>query len=193
MNMLNLLKATVLSISIFSFISINADIIKETEYQLNKTESEIKFKIKNFGLLTVEGKFEEFSGSIKIANDFEKSQVNANVNISSINTENKSRDEHLRSKDFFETAKYPIMIFKSTNIKGNVENFKMEGDLTIKDITKKVTFDCNSSATNAKDDTSKQTEIFNAETSINRKDFSIENGATIGDEVKIYLKIKPEK
>ena len=53
MNMLNLLKATVLSISIFSFISINADIIKETEYQLNKTESEIKFKIKNFGLLTV--------------------------------------------------------------------------------------------------------------------------------------------
>jgi polyisoprenoid-binding protein YceI len=182
-----------LSICVFLFTLAYSDNIKETEYQLDKTQSEIKFKIKNFGLLTVEGKFEEFSGSIKMATDFEKSQVNANVNISSINTENKSRDEHLRSKDFFETSKYPLMVFKSTNIKGNIENFKMEGDLTIKGITKKVTFDCKSSATNTKEDTAKQSEIFNAEAIINRKDFSIEHGSTIGDEVKIYLKIKPEK
>lgn len=168
-------------------------------YDIDPMHSKVGFEIPHLVISTVDGKFTEFSGTIDLnAKDFNKSKVKASINVNSIDTGVKKRDDHLRSQDFFEVAKYPSMKFISQKISGDQKKFKMTGDLTIKGTTKKVTFDGKYLGT-VKDGYGNLKTAFKAETKVDRKDFGlkwnsmVEAGPVVGDEVKISLTIQAAK
>lgn len=164
-------------------------------YQLDPAHSKVGFEIPHLVISTVEGKFNNSEGSIELNDKFEKSKVKANVDIASIDTGNEKRDTHLKSPDFFDSGKYPKMTFESVQVIGAAENFKLIGNLTIKGVTKKVTFD-GKYLGSVVDGYGNQKAAFSATTKINRKDFGlnwnsmVEAGPVVGDEVTIDLRLQ---
>ncbi len=115
----------------------------ETNWNVDKMHSEVGFKVKHMMITNVSGTFGEFDvNATTQGDDFSTANIGFSVNIDSINTGVADRDGHLKSDDFFNAEAYPQMTFKSTGItKKDDENFAISGDLTIRDITKKVDFD----------------------------------------------------
>lgn len=115
----------------------------ETNWNVDKMHSEVGFKVKHMMITNVSGTFGEFDvNATTQGDDFSTANIGFSVNIDSINTGVADRDGHLKSDDFFNAEAYPQMTFKSTEItKKDDENFTISGDLTIRDITKKVDFD----------------------------------------------------
>lgn len=120
------------------FVSTSAHAAAET-FKIDPAHSSVGFTIRHI-VSKVPGKFNTFSGALQIDRaDFAKSSVEATIDIASIDTENKQRDDHLRTADFFDAAKYPKMTFKSTAWKKTGEStFDVSGNLTLKDVTKEV-------------------------------------------------------
>lgn len=107
---------------------------------INAAESQVNFMITNAGL-EVEGKFTKISGTIQFdPSNLSRSKFKASVRVSSIDTEIEMRDDHLKSEDYFDVAKYSTMKFESTSITGKTGAYKVTGELTIKDVTKTISF-----------------------------------------------------
>lgn len=174
-------------------------LIAQSQYKIDPAHSSVNFKVKHSGITFVNGKFEKFDGGIigSMSNP-EQARVFFNVDIASINTSVKMRDDHLLSADFFEVAKFPSMTFESTSIeKVSDENYKLNGKLQIKDVTRDVTFDVVYGGSVVGQN---GTEVvgFIAKNTINRLDYNINydpDGAGIGKEVHItlYLEFKKEQ
>lgn len=168
---------------------------KAGSYEVDSMHSKVGFEIPHLVISTVEGRFTQLSGEVQIAENFSKSSVNASVEMKSVDTAVKDRDDHLRSPDFFDVEKHPKMMFKSTEIKGSPEKFKLIGDLTIKGVSKKVTFDTQYLGT-AADMFGNSKAAFRGIAKINRKDFGltwskmVEVGPVVGDEVTLTLNIQ---
>lgn len=115
----------------------------ETSWNVDKMHSEVGFKVKHMMITNVSGSFGDFDVQATTqGDDFSTANIGFSINIDSINTGVADRDGHLKSDDFFNAEAYPKMTFKSTGItKKDDENFIISGDLTIRDITKKVDFD----------------------------------------------------
>lgn len=164
-------------------------------YQLDPAHSKVGFEIPHLVISSVEGRFTTFTGSVDLADDFAKSKAKVDVDLSSIDTGVGKRDDHLKSPDFFDVAKYPKMTFESTEVVGKPEAFKLKGNLTIRGITKPVTFDAKYLGT-VGDGYGNQKAAFSASTKINRKDFGltwnnvVEAGPVVGDEVTIDLRLQ---
>ena len=113
-----------------------------TNWSVDPAHSSVKFTVSHMTISEVEGRFKTFTGTMVAPdNEFINAQVNFSVDINSINTDNDMRDKHLKSDDFFNAEKYPQMNFVSTSfkkIKGNM--YELEGNLTIRDVTKKMKF-----------------------------------------------------
>jgi polyisoprenoid-binding protein YceI len=110
----------------------------KTKWVIDPAHSEIGFKVKHMMISTVSGQFEKFDATAETdGDDFTTAKVEVKVDVTSVNTKVKDRDAHLQSDDFFNAAEYPVMTFKSTKFDGE----KLTGYLTIRDITKEVTFD----------------------------------------------------
>lgn len=108
-----------------------------TIWGIDPTHSEVSFKVKHLVISTVTGYFKSFEGSAETdSDDFEGAKISFSADIASIDTNQSDRDNHLKSADFFDAEKYPKMSFSGV-LTGNT----LEGDLTIKDITKKVALD----------------------------------------------------
>lgn len=109
-------------------------------YTIDPVHSSVGFNIRHF-VSKVPGKFSKFSGTVTVDRaDLTKSSAEATIEIASVDTGNQKRDDHLRTADFFDAAKYPTMKFRSTAWKKTGENtFDVTGDLTLKDVTKPVT------------------------------------------------------
>lgn len=112
-----------------------------TKWTIDPTHSEVTFKIKHLMISTVTGNFKVFEGEAETETDDFKTVKNLEfkADVKSINTNNEQRDEHLRSADFFATEEHPDMVFKAQNF--DVNSGQLQGDLTIKDVTKPVTLD----------------------------------------------------
>ena len=168
------------------------------KYQIDPMHSKVGFEIAHLVISTVEGSFKNFSGDVEIGDDFSKSKVNASVAVASIDTGVKDRDEHLKSADFFDAQKHGEMIFKSKKITGKPENFKMEGDLTIRGVTKMVVFEGRYLGA-VTDGYGNRKIAVAAKSKINRKDFgltwskAVEVGPVVGDEVTLELNIQAAK
>jgi polyisoprenoid-binding protein YceI len=146
------------------------------------------------------GNFRDFTANIKSdKSDFSDLNVDFTIQTKSINTDDVKRDEHLRGEDFFEAEKYPTIIFKSTSLKKISEKkYELEGDLTMKAVTKKVKWDLtyNGSLTDKRGTRAG----FKATTVINRKDFGVSwnktldaGGLALSDEVEIKVNIEINK
>ena len=110
-------------------------VIPAGEWAIDPTWSSLEFEVKKLGLMTIKGRVPGFSGTIRGG---EAPSVEGTVDATSITTFDESRDGHLQSPDFFDTARYPELRFESTSVAGSGEGLVVEGDLTIKGVTKPV-------------------------------------------------------
>jgi polyisoprenoid-binding protein YceI len=167
----------------------------KTKWAVDPMHSEVQFKVKHLVISTVTGTFKVFDGSLETENeDFSDAQINFSLDANSIDTNQPARDEHLRSADFFEAEKYPKITFKSTSFqKVEDDQYKLHGNLTIKDVTKPVTFDVEFGGT-ATDFYGNVKAGFEVSGKINRKEFGLVwNGITeagaivVGEDVKLNI------
>jgi polyisoprenoid-binding protein YceI len=108
-------------------------------YELDISHTEVGFVAKHL-LTKTRGRFTEFSGTIEIGDTPETSKVEVEVKTGSVQTNFDQRDTHLKSADFFEVEEYPVMTFRSTAVRHvGGSSFELDGDLTIRDITKPIT------------------------------------------------------
>ena len=115
----------------------------QTNWKLDNSHSNVKFAVEHLAVSETEGNFKSFDGTLVSKNaDFTDADITFTVDVKSIDTDNEMRDKHLQGDDFFNAEKYPQMKFKSSSFKKASGNkYILEGDLTIRDVTKKVKFD----------------------------------------------------
>ena len=113
------------------------------KWTVDKAHSNVKFIVTHLVVSEVEGYFKLFDGTMENdKSDLSDAKINFTVDVNSINTDNEKRDGHLKGDDFFSAEKFPEMKFISTSMKSVGENqYKLAGDLTIRDVTKPVEFD----------------------------------------------------
>ena len=115
----------------------------QSTWKFDKAHSRVGFSVSYLVITDVEGNFEEFEGTITSkGDDFQDATIEFTAEISSINTENEKRDSHLQSDDFFNAENFPQLMFKSKSFKKmDDKNYKLVGDLTMRDVTKEVELD----------------------------------------------------
>lgn len=151
-----------------------------TVWKTDPAHSNITFAVDYMVLTEVTGNFKEFSATMTTEGEsLEKGAVNASIRTASINTENDRRDAHLRSADFFDAEKYPEITFVSKSIeKGEGNQYKITGDLTMHGVTKSVTFDAKYMG-QVRDMRGNLRLGFKGTTTINRNDFGVKYNATL--------------
>jgi len=168
-------------------------------WNIDPDHSNLGFKIKHLMVSNVKGNFEKFSGAVEINDkDMTKSKVEVTVDTSSVNTNVKKRDDHLRSADFFDVAKYPTMTFVSKKVTVvSPDKLKVIGDFTLHGVTKEVVLDLEGPTAESKDPWGNTRKGATATTKINRKDFGLmwnqaleTGGVLVGDEVDITLEVE---
>lgn len=148
----------------------------------DKDHSKIEFQVNYMKMIKVTGTFEDYDIKAESKDgDFSGGNISFVAKTKSINTGTDKRDEHLRSSDFFDTSKYSEIIFKSTKYEKEDKNsFKLTGDLTIKDKTKKVTLNGKFNGTST-DPWSNERAGFTLKIKINRKDWGVDWNETLDD------------
>jgi polyisoprenoid-binding protein YceI len=107
-------------------------------WTIDAVHSDVSFVVRHMMVSKVRGGFTSFEGEFVTGSDPLDSSVTATVDLSSIDTQNAQRDEHIRSADFFEIEKYPTMTYRSTGVRREGDDFYLDGELTLKDVTKQV-------------------------------------------------------
>jgi polyisoprenoid-binding protein YceI len=109
----------------------------KTTWGIDTTHTEVQFKVKHLVIATVTGFFKKFNGSVESeTEDFDGATVNFSLDVNSIDTNQADRDAHLKSADFFAADQYPTLDFTGTLKKVSGNDFKLEGDLTIRGTSK---------------------------------------------------------
>lgn len=164
-------------------------------WQLDADHSAAEFSVKHMMVSNVKGQFSKVAGTVTLdEKDPSKSNVEATLDASTVDTRNAKRDAHLKSPDFFDVAKYPTLAFKSTSVKKvGKDHFRVTGNLTIHGVTRPVTLDTEITAS-AKDPWGNTRRGLHATTKINRQDFGLKwnqaleaGGVLVGDEVGIAI------
>jgi polyisoprenoid-binding protein YceI len=170
------------------------------KWKVDKVHSTVKFSVSHMVVAEQEGSFKVFDGTLEYAKpDMSDAKINFTIDINSINTDNASRDNHLKSDDFFNAAKFPTATFVSTSFKPKGNNkYELVGNLTIRDITKTVTFDVLYGGVH-KIGTGEKAG-FKASTTINRFDYNLKwdkvteaGGLIVGQDVEIVAKLEFDK
>jgi len=166
-------------------------------WQIDSAHSDISFSITHF-FTPVNGSFNSYDANILFdPNDLANSSIDVQIDVSSINTKNERRDNHLQSEDFFNAEKWPDITFKSDNIRKTGDNsFVAEGQITIKDVTRD--FELPFTLLGVMDHPMQEnTQVagITAETSLNRTDYGVGVGdwaatMVVGDEVSINLNLE---
>ena len=179
-----------------STVAATSQSTKPTEWQIDPAHSAAHFSVRHLMISNVRGEFSKLSGKVILDSaDLTRSSVEVSLETASINTREPQRDEHLRSADFLDVANHPVMTFRSERIEAaGPEHFKLTGELTIRGITQKVTFDVEGPTPAVKDPWGNVRAGITATAKINRKDFGLVwnalvegGGVMVGDEVKITI------
>lgn len=143
--------------------------LEMTKWAVDSAHSEFLFKVKHMMISTVTGRFERFDATVETSGeDFSGAEISVEVEADSINTNSPDRDNHLKSDDFFNAEKFPVISFRSTAFDGET----LTGDLTIRDITRQVTLQVESNGT-AVDPYGQTKAGFELTGEINRKEFGL--------------------
>jgi polyisoprenoid-binding protein YceI len=170
-----------------------------TTWTIDPDHSSVGFKVKHLMISNVKGTFDKHTGTVEINDkDITKSKVEVSIDTNSINTNVQKRDEHLRSADFFNVAKFPAMTFVSKKVaKAGKDKLKVTGDLTLHGVTREVVLDVEGPSKESKDPWGNIRKGATATTKINRKDFGLvwnkaleTGGVVVGDEILITLEIE---
>ena len=168
-----------------------------TKWVLDPTHSEVQFKVKHLVISTVSGFFKSFEGSLTTdSEDFENAKVELSLDVNSIDTNQEQRDGHLKSGEFFDAEKYPKISFTSTSLTKDGDDYKLNGDLTIKDVTKPVSLDVEYGGS-AGDFYGNTKAGFEVTGKINRKEFGLTwDGVTeagsivVGEDIKLIINVQ---
>jgi len=129
---------------IFIMLSTGTTIQAQTTWNIDESHSKISFSVKHMVIADVEGKIAKYSATITTSkpDDFSDADINLVLDANSLSTDNEMRDNHLKGTDFFDAAKFPSITFKGKGMKKVKDNmWKLTGELTIKDVTKKIELD----------------------------------------------------
>lgn len=163
-----------------------------TKWVLDPTHSELQFKVKHLMITTVTGNLASFNASLTTeSDDFENAAVSFEGDISTIETGNKDRDNHLQSGDFFDAEKFPKITFESTAVSKDGDDYVLAGNLTIRDVTKPIKLNAEFGGI-ATDPWGNTKAGFTLSGKINRTDFGLTwnaaletGGVMVSEEVKI--------
>jgi polyisoprenoid-binding protein YceI len=172
----------------------------QSVWTIDPAHSLVEFSVRHMMISTVKGRFTGIQGTIvDVAENPSLSSVEVEIDPASISTADDKRDGHLRSPDFFDVETYPKITFKSTSVQGTRAEFKVTGDLTVRDQTRPVTLDVtfNGTGTNPY---GKNIASFSATTRLNRKDFGLSwnvaletGGVLVSDHFKLEIEIQAVK
>ncbi|RBL93121.1 YceI family protein [Chitinophaga flava] len=169
-----------------------------TTWKIDTAHSDVQFKVKHLMITTVTGQFQTFDATMETAgDDFSSANISFSADINSITTQNAQRDQHLQASDFFEADKYPKLLFVSKEVKKiDDENYKVIGDLTIRDNTRPVELKVEFGG-EVVDPWGQTKAGFELSGKINRKDFGLTFNATtetggvlLSDEVKLLASVQ---
>ena len=168
-------------------------------YEIDASHSSAQFSIRHMMVSNVRGEFSKLSGTAVLDDkDPKASKIEATIDAATINTREPKRDEHLRSPDFFDTAKFPTITFKSTEVKkAGKGKYKVKGDLTMHGVTKPVVLDVASPESELKDPWGNVKRGAVATTKLNRKDFGLgwnqaleAGGVIVGEDVTVTIDLE---
>ncbi|WP_066066947.1 YceI family protein [Neobacillus soli] len=168
------------------------------KWTVDQSHSSVGFEVKHMMVSKVKGQFEAYTAEVEAADltDLTTASIAFKIDVASINTRSEDRDNHLKSADFFDVENNPTIEFKSSSITKHGEDYKVTGDLTIKDVTKLVTFvvEFNGKGTNP---WGVEVYGFEASAKINREEFGLTwnaaletGGVLVGKDIKIKVELE---
>ncbi|PKG47555.1 MULTISPECIES: YceI family protein [unclassified Planococcus (in: firmicutes)] len=168
------------------------------KWTVDQAHSEIGFSVKHMMISKVKGSFASYEAQVEAdENNLENALIDFKIDVTSIDTNNEDRDNHLRSADFFDAEQHPHITFNATDIrKKDDDEYELEGDLTIKGITRPAKFEAEygGKATNP---WGVEVVAYNVNGKINRKDFGLTwnqaletGGVLVGEDIKLNLEIQ---
>lgn len=167
-------------------------------YTIDGAHSKAQFVVRHLMVSNVRGEFAKVKGSI----DYDEKnpaaiKIDATIEVASINTGEPKRDEHLKSPDFFDAAKYPTITFRSKSARKTSSGLAVTGDLTIHGVTREVVLQVEGPSPEVRDPWGNLRRGATATTKINRKDFGLTwnaaletGGVVVGDEVSITIDVE---
>jgi polyisoprenoid-binding protein YceI len=172
--------------------------MSQITYQIDPSHSAAHFSVRHMMISNVRGEFTKVSGTIWYdPENPQNSRVEATIDAASIATREPQRDAHLRSADFLDAEKYPVLTFRSRSVAGERGDWKIIGDLTIRGVTREVTLDVEGPTPETRDPWGNLRIGATATGKINRKDFGLTwntaletGGVLVGDEVKLTLDVE---
>lgn len=177
---------------------VSGSLLAQSTWTIDKVHSKIGFSVSHMVISETEGSFKDYTGTVvSKTDDFNGAEVSFTAKVASIDTENERRDNHLKSADFFDAEKYPEITFKGNLVKeGN--KYKLKGDFTMKEVTKKVEFDV---TYGGRINTGRGEKAgFKVLGVINRQDYGVNwanklasGEMVVGDEVSLNIKIELDK
>lgn len=161
-------------------------------YAIDPAHSSVEFAVRHMMISTVKGRFGDVSGTI-VFPEQEQPTVDVTIAVPSIDTRNEQRDAHLRSADFFDVEQFPAITFRGTRARRAGDGWTLEGDLTIRGVTRPVTLSVTEEGAGV-DPWGNEKVAFSATTRFNRGDFGLTwnaaletGGVLVSDEVKVSI------
>ena len=166
-------------------------------WHIDPTHSHVEFAIRHLMISTVKGRFADVKGAVVLNEaDPTQSSVDVSIGVASIDTRVGQRDDHLRSADFFDAERFPVITFRSRRVEQDGDDLTVTGDLTIRDVTREVTLAATSEGRGA-DPWGGVRAGFSATTRIKREDFGLTwnqaleaGGVVVGSDVKISIEVE---
>lgn len=190
-----------LFLSLAAILLFTASNAQPVRWNVDPSHTNVKFTVTHMMVSELDGSFRKFDGELVTEKpDFSDAQITFAVDVNSVFTDDEKRDNHLKSDDFFNAAKYPRMSFKSTSFRKVSEGkYVLEGDLTIRDVTKRVKFDVTGGKI-SKDPWGNTKTGFKAISTINRIQYGLKwnaaieaGGWAVGEDVTIMLNVELNK
>jgi len=169
-----------------------------SDYQIDASHSHVGFSVRHMMVSSTRGEFGQVTGTVQLDDkDLSRSKIEAVIEVTSIDTRDAKRDEHLRSADFFDVAKHPTITFRSTRIRRSGGSYLVTGDLTMRGVTRSVTLQASRPTAEVKDPWGGLRRGLTATTTLRRKDFGISwnkaldsGGLVVGEDVQVQLDIE---
>jgi polyisoprenoid-binding protein YceI len=167
-------------------------------WNIDSAHSHASFSIRHLVISNVRGEMGKVTGTVTLDDkDITRSTVEATIDVTGIDTREPKRDEHLRSPEFFDAAKYPTITFKSTKVEKEGDGLKVTGNLTMRGVTKPVTLEVAGPTAEIKDPWGMARRGVSAKAKLNRQDYGVSwskalegGGAVVGNDVNIELEVE---
>lgn len=184
--------------SVLALSLLTVPVVFADEYKIDSSHSKAAFTVKHLMVSNVRGEFSKVTGTIVYDEKNPTAiRIDATIDATTVNTSEPKRDEHLRSADFFDVAKYPTMTFKSKSAKKTANGLAVTGDFTLHGVTRQIVLNVDNSGPEVKDPWGLLRRGASATTTINRADYGLTwnkavetGGVVVSDEVKITIDVE---